>query len=208
MRRGHSGLKPDSIEPALSRDPAWIGNRYLELARMAVGQAERFIDKLPLNFFLVGLIRRSLPNAKIVCLRRGALDTCLASFRQLFALGFRYYRYALSLEDTAEYYAMFDRLMAHWDALYPGEILRLQYERLVDDTETEARRLLDFVGLDYEERVLDFDSNPAPVATASAAQVRRPVYRGSVGAWQRYAAELEPLKRRLEALGIDPIATA
>lgn len=193
-----------AIAPALAADPARIGRRYLELARTVAGDADRFVDKLPLNFFFVGFIRRALPNAKIVCLRRGALDTCLASFRQLFAIDFPYYRYALSLEDTAEYIARFERLMAHWDRLYPGLVLHLQYERLVAEPEAESRRLLEHAGLDFEPAVLEFDRNREPVATASAVQVRRPITRGSVGAWRRYAGELEPVRRRLEALGVDP----
>lgn len=200
-------IDPGAIGAVLAKDPAWIGNRYLELADMVVGDADRFIDKLPLNFFFVGLIRRVLPNAKIVCMRRNPLDTCLANFRQLFAINFRYYRYALSLADTAEYYAMFERLMRHWDGLFPGRIFRVQYERLVDDTESEVRRLLEFLDLDFESSVLEFAANPTPVATASAAQVRRPVYRGSVGAWKRYEAELAPLRRQLDALGIDPLGS-
>ena len=100
---------------------------------------------------------------------------------------------------------MFDRLMAHWDSLYPGRVYRMQYERLVADTEAEARQLFEYLDLPFEASVLDFDTNPAAVATASAAQVRRPVYRDSVGAWRRYQSELEPVRRQLESLGIDPV---
>jgi tetratricopeptide (TPR) repeat protein len=195
-------IDPESLAPALAMDPATIGARYLERARPVVGDAGRFVDKLPLNFFFVGFIRRALPKAKIVCLRRGALDTCLANFRQLFALGFPHYRYALSLADTAEYFALFEKLMAHWDALYPGAVHHLQYEALVADPEPEIRRLFDYVGLDFEPEVLRFDRNDAPVATASAVQVRRPIYQDSVGAWRRYERELAPLRRRLEELGV------
>ncbi len=192
------------LDQALAADPAAIGNRYLELTRTTVGEARHFIDKLPLNYFFVGFIRRALPDARIICLRRGALDSCLANFRQLFAVGFPHYRYALSLMDTAEYVAGFERLMAHWDQCFPGAICYVRYEDLVADPEAESRRLLDYLGLEFEAGVLDFDRNAIPVATASAVQVRRPIYKGSVGAWQRYARELDPVISRLRELGVDP----
>ena len=193
----------DGLPTALAADPAAIGAAYLERARTVVGEATRFIDKLPLNFFYVGFLRRALPNARIVCLRRGALDTCLANFRQLFALGFPYYRYSLSLTDTAEYFALFEKLMAHWDRRFPGAVYHLHYEQLVADPETEVRRLLAHLGLEFEPAVLSFHSNEAPVATASTVQVRRPIHQRSVGAWRRYADEIEPLRRRLLELGVD-----
>lgn len=201
--RSRNLIDPEALPQALRQDPAAIGRRYLELARTVVGDAGRFIDKLPLNFFFIGFIRQALPNAKIVCLRRGALDTCFASFRQLFALNFAHYRYALSLADTAEYFARFETLMAHWDELFPNAICHVRYERLVSEPESECRRLLDYLGLEFEPAVLDFANNTTPVATASAVQVRRPLHRGSVGAWRRYARQLEPLRQCLEALGVE-----
>ena len=194
----------EGLPAALAADPARIGSAYLERARTVVGDAGRFTDKLPINFFYVGFLRRALPNARIVCLRRGALDTCLANFRQLFALGFPYYRYSLSLTDTAEYFALFEKLMAHWDQRFPGAVYHLRYEQLVADPEAEVRRLLSHLGLDFEPGVMSFHSNDAPVATASAVQVRRPIHQRSVGAWRRYADEIAPLRRRLLELGVDP----
>ena len=141
-------------------------------------------------------------------LRRGALDTCLANFRQLFALAFPYYRYSLSLTDTAEYFAMFEKLMAHWDQRFPGAVYHLAYENLVSDPEHEIRRLLAHLDLEFEPEVLSFHDNASPVATASAVQVRRPIHQRSVGAWRRYAGELEPLRRRLLELGVDTGETA
>jgi tetratricopeptide (TPR) repeat protein len=208
VRQAGGGRTPQLIEidglaTALASDPAGIGRAYLDRARTVVGDAARFIDKLPLNFHYVGFLRRALPNARIVCLRRGALDTCLANFRQLFALNFPYYRYSLSLTDTAEYFALFEKLMAHWDRRFPGAIYHLRYEQLVADPESEVRRLLAHLDLDFEPGVLSFHSNEAPVATASTVQVRRPIHQRSVGAWRRYAEELEPLRRRLLELGVD-----
>ena len=208
VRQAGGGQSPrlidvDGLPTALAADPAGIGAAYLARARTVVGDAGRFIDKLPFNYFFVGFLRRALPNARIICLRRGALDSCLANFRQLFALGFPYYRYSLSLTDTAEYFALFERLMAHWDRRFPGAVYHLRYEQLVAEPEAETRRLLAHLGLEFEPGVLRFQDNEAPVATASTVQVRRPIHQRSVGAWRRYAAETEPLRRRLAELGIE-----
>ncbi|NNC66311.1 MAG: tetratricopeptide repeat protein, partial [Gammaproteobacteria bacterium] len=190
---GHRGtiINPDSWPQALVCDPRRIGERYLEHAATIVGSAERYVDKWSLNFFLIGFIRRALPKAKIICLRRGALDTCLANFRHLFALNFSGYRYALTLEDTAEYFVLFERLMGHWDSVFPGGIYHLWYENLVDDFDSEIARLLEYLELPHEDSVRRFHENSAPVATASAVQVRKPLYRSSIGAWRRYQRELE-----------------
>jgi hypothetical protein len=194
----------ESLDAALASDPAAIGARYLKLARATVGGNGRFVDKHPLNFFFVGFIRRALPNAKIICMHRNPLDTCLANFRQLFALNAAY-RYTLSLEDTAEYFSMFERLLAHWDQLFPGAVYHLHYEALVSHSEAEIKRLLAFLELHFEPEVLGFHRNAAPVATSSLVQVRRPMHQDSVNSWRRYARELEPLRQRLEELEI-PVA--
>jgi hypothetical protein len=111
-------------------------------------------------------------------------------------------RYTLSLTDTAEYFALFEQFMERWDRLLPGAVYHLRYEALVADHETEIRRLLEFIGLDYEPAVLSFHRNEAPVSTASLVQVRRPIHQDSVNTWRRYASELGPLRERLEQLGV------
>ena len=178
----------DSLGAALDADPADIGSSYLEKARAVIGDPERFVDKLSLNFFLIGFIRQALPKARIVCLHRNPLDTCVANFRQLFALGFPYYRHALSLTDTAEYYAMFSRLISHWDKQQPGQMHHVQYEKLVTDPESEIRPLFEHIELEIVPEVLDFDGS---------------IDQSSVHSWRRYEKEVEPLKRRLAELGID-----
>jgi hypothetical protein len=157
---------------------------------------------MPLNFFYIGFIARALPKARIVCLRRHPLDTCLSNFRQLFAVNFSYYSYAYDLADIGRYYVMFDRLMAHWGRILPGRVLELDYEALVTDQEGQTRRLLAHCGLDWDPRCLAFERNVAAVATASAVQVRRKLYTGAIGRWRRYATQLEPLRRQLEAAGL------
>jgi hypothetical protein len=126
----------------------------------------------------------------------------LANFRNLFAVGSRYYDYSYDLLDTAAYYQRFDRLMALWRAALPGRVLELGYEALVEDQAGQTRRLLDHCGLDWSDACLDFQANAAPVSTPSAAQVRRPLYRDAVGRWRRHAEALEPARAFLRSHGI------
>src|SRR5690606_12902574 len=112
-------LDEETVARGMEVDPALLGERYVESTRPLTGRTPRFTDKLPLNFFYAGFIRRALPNAKIVCLRRDPLDTCVSNFRQLFALGFSYYDYSYDLADIARYYAAFDRLIGHWRDTLP-----------------------------------------------------------------------------------------
>ncbi|HEU4617776.1 MAG TPA: sulfotransferase, partial [Gammaproteobacteria bacterium] len=197
-------LDAATIAAAADLDFRALGASYLESARPLVGRARRFVDKFPLNFFYVGFIRRALPGAKIVCLRREPLDACLSNFRQLFAVGFSYYNYAYDLADTADYYVAFHRLVEHWKTQLQGAVLEVDYERLVTDQARETRRLLEFCGLEWQDACMDFHRNPAPVATASAVQAREPLYRTSIGRWRHYARELEGVRARLLAAGILP----
>jgi Tfp pilus assembly protein PilF len=200
--RSNVVLDVETLERGMQIDFAALGRAYLDSVRVLAGDAPRFVDKMPLNFLYIGFIRLALPNARIVCLRRNALDTCLSNFRQLFALDFSYYDYAYDLLDTGRYYAMFDRLMRHWRACLPGTVLEVRYEALVADLEGEARRILEFCGLPWEPACLAFETNPAPVATASATQVRQPLYSSAVGRWRRYGAALDPLRALLAQHGI------
>jgi tetratricopeptide (TPR) repeat protein len=195
-------LDERTLEAGMRVDAVSLGARYIESTRPLTGKTAHFVDKMPLNFFYIGFIHLALPSAKIICLRRHPLDTCLSNFRQMFALGFSYYNYAYDLADIGRYYAMFDRLIAHWTRVLPGKILQVQYEELVRDQEAQTRRMLDFCGLGWEERCLDFHDNAAPVATASAVQVRKRMYSTSIDRWRHYADSLQPLMRQLEADGI------
>jgi len=187
---------------AANLDFGALGERYLESTRPITGSKPRFVDKMPLNFFYLGLIRLALPNAKIVCVRRNGLDTCVSNFRQLFAVAFSYYNYAYDLRDLGRYYAAFARLMTHWERTLGGALLRVQYEDLVRDPEGETRRLLEFCGLAWEPACLRFHENAAPVATASAVQVRAPLNDKSIGRWRCYQAHLGPLREALAAEGV------
>ncbi|BAI98507.1 sulfotransferase [Sphingobium sp. TA15] len=197
-------MDAETIASAARADMAAIGRDYLERASHHRRDANlRFIDKFPGNFFYAGFIARALPSARIICLRRDPMDTVLSNFRNLFAVGSPYYDYSYDLLDTAAYHVRFDRLMALWREALPGRLIELRYEDLVADLEGETRRLLAHCGLDWSEDCLSFHSNSAPVSTPSAAQVRQPIYTGSVGRWKRHAAVLEPVRRYFEQAGID-----
>jgi tetratricopeptide (TPR) repeat protein len=195
-------LDTPTLERSTRLDFAALGERYLESTRPITGGKPRFVDKMPLNYFYLGLIRLALPNAKIVCVRRDPLDTCVSNFRQLFAVTFSYYNYSNDLRDLGRYYVAFDRVMTHWERVLGPSLLRVQYEDLVTSHEPQTRRLLDFCGLPWEDRCLRFHENAAPVATASAVQVRSPLNDSSIGRWRRYAAHLEPLRTELAAAGV------
>ena len=195
-------LDTDTMQRARGLDWAALGERYVTSTRPATGQQLHFIDKLPHNFLYVGWIARALPNAKIICLRRDPLDTCLSNFRQLFARQSPHFGYSFDLLDTGRYYVLFDRLMAHWQRVFPGRILEVQYETLVDSQEASTRQLLEFCQLSWDGRCLQFEHNAAPVNTASVVQVRSPIYRSSLRRWKKYEPQLGELKAVLAAAGI------
>jgi tetratricopeptide (TPR) repeat protein len=194
-------LDAATLAAAVSCDPAGLGAAYVDSTRPRTGHTARFIDKMPLNFLYAPLIARALPRAKIICLQRNALDTCLSNYRQLFATTFSYYNYTYDLLDTGRYYLAFRESTRHWREALGPSYLEVRYEDVVLDTEREARRLVEFCGLGWDERCLAFQDNAAPVATASSAQVRQPIYRSAVERWRHYERELTPLRALLEAAG-------
>lgn len=150
-----------------------------------------FIDKMPNNFRHIGLIHLILPNAKIIDARRSAMGCCFSGFKQLFAEG---QEFTYGLEEVGHYYSDYVRLMDHWGQLLPGKILLMRYEEVVDDLETQVRKLLDFCGLPFEEACLNFHETERAVRTASSEQVRQPLYRSGVDQWENYSAYLDPLR--------------
>jgi tetratricopeptide (TPR) repeat protein len=172
-----------------------LGERYLAHTRIQrKTSAPLFIDKMPNNFMHLGLIHLMLPNAKIIDARRHPLACGFSAFKQHFARG---QGFSYDLEDIGRYYRDYVALMAHFDTVLPGRVHRVVYERMVEDTEGEVRRLLDYCGLPFEEGCLRFFDNPRPVRTASSEQVRQPIYREGVDHWRHYAAWLEPLASAL-----------
>lgn len=170
-----------------------VGDAYLRGVRDTLGLEGRFTDKMPLNVFFVPFILRAIPSARVICLDRFPPDTVLSNYKQLFATGFSYYNYSYDLEWTAQYTAHFFKLLAAYEKLLPPRrFQRLSYEGLVDAIEPETRKTLAFAGLPFEEACLSFQDNQAPVATASSAQVRQPLYRTALGRWKRYQDDLMP----------------
>ena len=195
-------LDEDTLAQSLHVDLQALGRDYVERTRPPGQARPRFVDKMPLNFFYLGHIARALPAASIVVLRRHPLDTGLSNFRQLFATGFSYYDYARDLGDIGRYYVQFDRLIAHWRATLPGRVHEVRYEALVADQRAETGRLLAHCRLPWEEACLHFEHNEQAVATASAVQVRQPLYASSVGRWRRFERHLQPLIAELLAAGV------
>jgi tetratricopeptide (TPR) repeat protein len=172
-----------------------LGERYLADTRIhRKTGAPLFIDKMPNNFMHLGLIQLILPNATIIDARRHPLACCFSGFKQHFARG---QSFSYSLDDLGRYYRDYVALMAHFDAVLPGRVHRVIYERMVEDTEGEVRRLLAHCGLPFEEACLRFFENARPVRTASSEQVRRPIYREGMEQWRHYAPWLGPLEQAL-----------
>lgn len=171
-----------------------LGEEYLRETRMYRQGAPRFTDKMPNNFRHIGLIHLMLPGARIIDARRHPLACCLSGFKQLFAEG---QEFTYGLEEIGRYYRAYVELMDHWDEVLPGRILRVQYEDVVADLETEVRRLLDFCGLEFEPACLEFHRSERVVRTASSEQVRRPLFAGGVDHWRNFEPWLGPLKQAL-----------
>jgi tetratricopeptide (TPR) repeat protein len=175
-----------------------VGEEYLRRLRQLGGEAVRVVDKNPLNFLNLGLIAALWPKARVIHCRRDPVDTCLSCYFQNFGGPFPFVR---DLEHLGHYYREYQRLMAHWAEVLPLPVFDLSYEELTTDQEAVSRRLVDFCGLEWDERCLRFHETQRPVWTASVLQVREPMYRRSVGRWKRYESHLQPF---LAALNSEP----
>lgn len=194
-RRSEPSKYPDALaelEPETLRE---LGERYLAQTRIQRKTDKPFfIDKMPNNWAHAGLIHLILPNARIVDTRRHPLSCCFSAFKQHFARG---QGFTYSLEDVGRYYRDYAALMTHFDSVLPGRVHRVFYERMVEETETQIRRLLAHCGLDYDERCLHFYANDRAVRTASSEQVRSPIFRDAVDHWRHYEPWLDPLRQAL-----------
>ena len=188
------------VERTSQLDFRALGEAYLHAVRPLRGDRPRFVDKLPFNYLYAGLIHLALPRARIVSLRRHPMDTCYAVYKHLFRDA---YPFSYDLDELGRYYVAYDRLMRHWNAVMPGVIHTVAYEDMVADLDRQARRLVEYCGLPWHDDCLQFHRNPRASTTASALQVRQPIYDTSVGKWRRYATHLEPLRASLERAGID-----
>ncbi len=192
---GSGGRRPAEVAALDAQQRADAGAEYLR--RTAVNRRTQrpfFIDKLPNNWLFVPFIHLVLPNAKIIDARRHPLGCCMSNFRQHFARG---QDFTYDLADLGHYYSDYVRLMAHIDEALPGRVHRVIYERMIDDTETEVRALLDYCGLQFEPACLEFYKTERAIRTPSAQQVRQPIYKDSADEWRRYEDHLGPLKAAL-----------
>jgi tetratricopeptide (TPR) repeat protein len=183
----------DRIGPAEANE---LAAEYLNPLHTLAPTAERITDKTPPNVMHLGLIAILFPNAKVIHCRRDPLDTCLSCFMTNFAAG---NNFSSDLMSAGHFYLQNERMMRHWKSVLELPILDVEYEQVVGDLEGHARRMLQFLGLPWNDQCLRFNENKRFVATASNSQVREPIYQKSVGRWRHYARHLQPLKSALEA---------
>lgn len=197
-RRMTGAVYPEAVAKLSLEQRARLGEIYVrQLNKHNSGATKFTTDKMPANFWHIGLIEVILPGAKIINIKRNPMDTCLSIFAHFFA---GHHPYSHNLEELGQYYRLYQSLMAHWeDVLGPGRIHTVVYEDLVADLEGETRRLLDYCGLDFDPACLEFHKNERAVSTASSAQVREKLYTKSIDRWRRYEAGLAPLIEVLEA---------
>jgi len=188
---------PDNLPDLKPHLWSKFGKYYLQRTMKFRDRAPRFIDKNPNNFFYIGLIHLILPNAKIINARRGPMDSCFGSYKQLFARG---QAFTYDLTEIGEYYIQYQRLMDHWHQVLPAKVLDVQYEDVVADLETQVRRILEYCELPFEQACLDFHQTERVVKTASSEQVRQPIYSSSVDLWKNYEEHLGELIEVLEPL--------
>jgi predicted Zn-dependent protease len=185
---------PGALVDLTADDVRRLGENYLANTRVYRSGKPVFIDKMPNNFRHIGLIHLMLPNAKIIDARREPMACCFSNLKQLFARG---QEFTYSIEDIARYYRTYLDLMAHWDDVLPGRVLRVFHEDVVDDLEGSVRRMLDYCGLPFEPACVEFHKTARSVRTPSSEQVRRPIFREGLDQWTRYEPWLTPLKAAL-----------
>jgi len=175
-------------------DFAEIGRRYLAQTQWRAQGRPFYVDKLPSNWMVAGLIRRALPQARILHMVRYPMDVCFSNYRALFGESFAW---SYDLDALAQHYRQYRRVMAHWHAVLPGQILDVAYADLTRDPETTARKVFDFCGLQYEPDCVDLTRNRGAVATLSLAQVRGAIHARAFEEWRPYAAQLSGLRAKL-----------
>lgn len=205
----HVGSKrpyPDCVDDLTPYVTAGIANNVLEELQEYSPNAKHIVDKLPHNFENIGLIKFLFPNAKIISVRRDPRDIAMSNYFTNYQAKHGGMGFAYDLTDIGEQLADHNMLMHHWSEVFPGEILEVNYEDVVDDLEGSARRMIEYIGLEWEPQVLDFNKVERAVKTASVWQVRQPIYKTSKAKWERYRDHLEPLTRGTNApIEHDPI---
>ena len=193
--KAHGRTFPMSMPELTSEELTALGKQYLSQTQRHRGSAPFFTDKMPNNFAYVGFIKAILPNAKIIDARRHPMDSCVGCFKQHFAKG---QTFTYDLFELGEFYLEYERMMNHWDAVLPGQVLHVEYENVVSDLETQVRRLLEFCGLEFEQSCVNFHETKRAVRTASSEQVRQPIYQGSLATWKRFGSDLDVLREVLD----------
>lgn len=197
--RETTAQSPKLAQLGAAVDPEKLGNAYLHATATLRGDTPRFVDKLPPNYLYIPLILKALPDAKIVHLRRGPMDACFASFKQLFADA---YPHSYHQEEMARHHARYFKLMDIWRDRFGDRFLDISYEDTAANLEPNARALIEFLELPWEEACLEFHAQAGAVTTASSVQVRQPAHTRSIGRWQRYESQLAPMREALAAAGI------
>ena len=192
---GKEGNYPKSMESLTLEQREAFGKNFIEDTRMHRKDAPMFTDKMPNNFRHIGLIHLIMPNAKIIDARRYPLDCCFSMFKQLFAQG---QEFTYGLEEAGSYYNSYVKLMNHWDKVLPGKVLRVNNEDVVDDLEGQVTRMLEFIGIPFEEECISFYKTERLVRTPSSEQVRKPVNKDGMERWKPYAKYLKPLLNVLD----------
>ena len=181
----------DSLFELKNEDILKYGNKYINETMWSRKEKNFFIDKMPNNFPYIGLIKMILPNAKIIDARRNPLDGCFSCFKQFFAKG---QHFTYDLDDIARYYKDYERIMSFWNSIFQDSIYKIVYEDVIENPESEVKKLLNYLELDFEESCMDFYKSKRPVKTASSEQVRQPIYKSGVNYWKNYEDNLDVLK--------------
>lgn len=191
-------MSADVISATKDMDMAQLGKFYLDTSKSMTGGADYFIDKMPVNYMLAPLIAAALPQAKFIHLVRGAADSCVASYKHLFAEA---YPHSYNQEEMARHHVRYRQLMEQWRSVMGDRLLDIHYEDAVTDLEPIARQMIDFVGIGWEDNCLDFHRQKTAVTTASAAQVREKIHNRSVGKWEKFSLNIQPMLKILSQAG-------
>ncbi|RYZ82878.1 MAG: sulfotransferase, partial [Moraxellaceae bacterium] len=184
---------PDWASDLQGEDWYLIGQEYMRRTQN-FHRTEYFTDKMPLNYKALGVVHLALPSAKIINCMRNPLDTVIGCYKQLFGDGLRF---TYDLDELIEIYISYRKVMDHWKSQFPEKILDVHYENLVLNQESETRRMLDFLELDWSNDCLNFHKNSRPVYSASSSQVRQPIFKTSISGWRNYESQLEEVAQKL-----------
>lgn len=195
---GRQGITPEAIAKIADSDLEKLGQLYLETTRSVRPDTPRYVDKLPVNYLYAPLIAAALPNAKIIHIVRDPLDSCVSSYKQLFAEA---YYHSYDQEEMARHHVRYRKLMDRWRSVLGNRMLDVVYEEVVGGLEENAKKIIDFIGLEWQDACLDFHVQAGAVTTASAAQVREKAHSRSVGRWRKFENYIGPMKKVLSESG-------